>query len=243
MSNKKIYVYCWANDFRECSGEGKLARLFINKEYSKYEVIIKSLEGIYIYTNGNLKKIKSYGKDFNSFYNKYLIFFYGIFLSWKSFVKKQKFIYLNYIPFWNFLIFLTLAPKTFLGPITGSKFHEASFIRKYLFPLCYKLSDTILLFRYKKIVFSTDNLKSYLSKNNLCKIHFNFCLNFLQSKKPKLKKKKDIDILIYYRNHDNKKNIFLTKICKLLNHKKKIYAFGDKIDIPGIVNFGFKKNF
>ena len=27
--------------------------------------------------------------------------------------------YLNYLPLWNFLIFILLPPKTLLGPITG----------------------------------------------------------------------------------------------------------------------------
>ena len=56
---------------------------------------------------------------------KYLSPILDIFFCWiKS--KNQNNCYLNYLPFWNFLIFMLLPQQTILGPITGG----ANYTRK-----------------------------------------------------------------------------------------------------------------
>jgi hypothetical protein len=42
---------------------------------------------------------------------------------WKDFLSGKKTIYVNYLPLWNFLIFLLLPPGSILGPITGGKYN------------------------------------------------------------------------------------------------------------------------
>ena len=40
-------------------------------------------------------------------------------IKWKQCLKGNKTCYVNYLPMWNFLVFLILPPSTLLGPITG----------------------------------------------------------------------------------------------------------------------------
>ena len=56
-----------------------------------------------------------------------------------------------------------LPPKTIIGPITGGSFFSKNsnfLIRKYFFPVFYKISELIILFRYKQPIFSTELLKN-----------------------------------------------------------------------------------
>ena len=98
---------------------------------------------------------------------KYLSTIYGIIYCWKKFLKNERVCYLNYLPLWNFLIFVFLPPKTILGPITGGANYSKSnifsyFIRGIIFPLFYKISEFSLNLRQSNLVFSTDLLKKYL---------------------------------------------------------------------------------
>ena len=136
MIKKKLFV--WACDYSNNSGEGKLARLFIEKLYKK-KFSIKF----------NQKKIVNF---------KYLSVLFGIIYCWKKYLKNEKVCYLNYLPMWNFLIFIFLPPKTILGPITGganySKSDILSFIlRGIFFPFFYKLSEIFLYHRKTRITF------------------------------------------------------------------------------------------
>ena len=107
----------------------------------------------------------------------------GIVFCWKKYFSNEKVCYLNYLPLWNFLIFIFLPPNTILGPITGganfSKNNKINFfIRAFLFPVLYKISEFFLNLRLKKIIFSTDLLKKNLSKVTIEKSQFNFALKF-----------------------------------------------------------------
>ena len=81
-------------------GKEKLARLFIRKlnQKNEYNVIF------------NQKKIVK---------TKYLSTLIGIIYCWNKFFKNENTCYVNYLPLWNFLIFIFLPPNTILGPITG----------------------------------------------------------------------------------------------------------------------------
>ena len=46
--------------------------------------------------------------------------YWGIILIWKYHLLKNKVSYINYLPIWNFFLFLLLPKKTILGPITGT---------------------------------------------------------------------------------------------------------------------------
>jgi len=201
LIKKKLFV--WTCDYSENSGEGKLARLFVKKLINKKQFNIQLSQ----------KKIVKY---------RYISTLQGIIYCWKKYLKKEKVCYLNYLPFWNFLIFLLLPPQTILGPITGgagySKFDILSFlIRGIVFRIFYKISEFLLVFRNNNIVFSTDLLKKYLFLGTIKKSKFNFVLKSLVLKQ---KTKKKIDFLIYYKKNLNKENLFpYNYITKIVNNK------------------------
>jgi len=226
LTKKKLFV--WTCDYSENSGEGKLARLFIENLDDKKNYFISF----------NQKKILN---------QKYLSTFLGIIYCWKKYLKKQKVCYLNYLPFWNFLIFILLPPKTILGPITGgANFSKSNFnsliIRGLIFPLFYKISEFFLNFRNTKIIFSTDLLKKYLFKSTIKKSNFNFVIKNFSFKK-KLKIKKDIDFIIYYRKHKNKSDFFPYDFIKRLKkYNFTICVVGEKLNIPSVKNYGYLNN-
>ena len=223
MTKKKIFV--WTCDYSDNTGEGKLARLFLNKMNEK--------DNFYFILNQK-KKIKQ----------KYLSTIFGIIYCWKKFLKNESVCYLNYLPLWNFLIFIFLPPKTILGPITGGANYSKSnllsyFTRGIIFPIFYKISEYSLSLRKSKLVFSTDLLKKYLSKKTIKKSSFNFVVkNFLLTKK--VRRRKKIDFLIYYRKHNNKISYFpYNLVKKLIRLKYKVHIVGDKLNFPNIKNYGF----
>ena len=220
MIKKKLFV--WVCDYSEDSGEGRLARLFVKKLNSKKQYKIKL----------NQKKVTK---------TRYISTLQGIVYCWTKYFKNEKVCYLNYLPFWNFLIFILLPPKTILGPITGganySKLNLVNFvIRGVIFPLFYKISEFFLILRKIKIVFSTDLLKKYLFLNTIKKSEFNFVLNSYSLKK---KKRKKIDILIYYRKHKNKEIFFpYNFVRKLVSNEFKVHVIGDRLNVPFAKNYG-----
>ena len=218
---KKI-LNIWVCDYSENTGEGRLARLFIQNLKLNQKNILEF----------NQKKILRY---------KYFSSIQGIIFCWIKYLNNQRVCYLNYLPLWNFLIFIFLPPKTMLGPITGGADYSKNinlnyFIRAFIFPILYKLSEFFLNIRSKKIIFSTDLLKKKLSKVTIRKSKFNFVFNIASFKK---KKKKKIDFLIYYRRHDNKKKLFpYNFIKKIIKLKFKISIIGDKLNFPLVKNYG-----
>jgi hypothetical protein len=223
LTKKKLFI--WTCDYSENSGEGSLARLFIK----------------------NLNQNKKFKLNFNQkkiIKQKYISTFIGIVYCWKKFLNKENVCYLNYLPFWNFFIFILLPPKTILGPITGGAYYSKSnilsyFIRGLVFPIFYKISEFFLNLRDLNPIFSTNLLEKYLSRKTLKKSNLNYVVQNFFFKKNKRKKKK-IDFLIYYRNHKNKKSLFPYKLIKnFIQFKLKIYVVGDKLNLPNIKNCGF----
>jgi len=226
LTKKKLFI--WTCDYSDNTGEGKLARLFIKSldQKNQFNLVF------------NQKKIVK---------QKYLSTIYGIIYCWKKFLKKEKVCYLNYLPLWNFLIFVFLPPNTILGPITGgAKYNKYNifgfFVRGLIFPLSYKISEFFLNLRKSNLIFSTDLLKNYLFKKTIQKSTFNFVLkNFL--KKKNIRRKKKIDFLIYYRKHKNKETFFPLNFIKNLSKLKfNIYIVGDKLNLPFVKNCGFVSN-
>jgi hypothetical protein len=223
--------YCWACDFSDKTGEGNLARLFVKKNYPQNNYQIFTVENIKLldFTNS---KILNY---------KYFLPFIGILFCWYFFIKKKKIVYLNYLPLWNFFLFILLPPKTILGPITGgANYKDKFYIRKFIFPLIYKISELFLSFRKIKLYFSTELLKTFLFKSTIKKSSFNYVLNYYKKRKIQ---KKEIDFLIYYRKHKNKVSFFPYNLIKkliLLNFK--IHIVGDYYDNKLVINHGFLNN-
>lgn len=224
MTKKKITF--WACDYSENSGEGNLARKFIEENYKKEK------KNIHIFRSKNLQSYK------------YISPFIGIINCWRYYLKDHKVGYINYLPLWNFFIFLLLPPKTILGPITGGALFNKKkkinyIIRKLIFPICYKISEIILNLRCKKkIVFSTELLKKNLSKKTIKRSEFNFVFKNFKFKKKN--RRKNIDLLIYYRKHNNKQTFFNYKFIKNLSKLNlKIFIIGDNLNINEADNLGY----
>jgi len=231
--NNKNNIYYWASDIRDNSGEGILANLFISdiKQYFK---------------DFKIKNINKTSKNHHRFYNKYILNIYGAIKLWKYYFKGHKIIYINYLPIWNFLIFLILPPKTIIGPITGSLiYNKQSFldiiIRGILLKIFVKISLLIIFFRNKKILFSTELLKECINKNDLNKVYFNYILKSFNGFFKK-KSKRNIDFLIYYRKHNNKNNSIVNYfVDNSFYENYKIVVIGDKLNFNNIKNIGYVK--
>ena len=227
MSNNKIIF--WASDFSDTSGEGKLARLFISKlkKFNKNDKITL-VQSVFIKNNKNINKL-----FFSSWIHKYFGPIYGIIKLWFFFLQGWKTCYVNYLPLWNFIIFLFLPPKTILGPITGSILKEENvFLKKIL----EQISIIIIKVRFKNLLFSNNFYQKIFKQST-----HNFILaDFIIAK---IKKKKKYDFIFYIRNEFYKKNIFFQILIKnLLKLNFKIATIGDKIQTDNIVNFGYCDN-
>jgi hypothetical protein len=141
---------------------------------------------------------------------------------------------------WAFWIFFLLPKKTILGPVTGTTYKKNIYtfnnlIRRFIFPFFYFLSIKIIFLKFKKVIFSTENLKDFIPKSKIKYCLFNFCLLFY--KKRKLKRK-NIDFLFYLRSHSNKSNNFHKSIINsLLDLKLKIVVVGDKFEKLNVKNY------
>lgn len=232
MKIKKIFII--GSDFSETTGEGVLGKNFLDT-YAKLKKNIK------------LKK-KIVFKNFNT--NNNLIHKYFVPILNSIYVrlnKKKKIIYLNYLPLWNFLIFLILPKKTILGPITGSyivndKSYFSNKIRKYAFPLLYKISLKIINKKFKKVIFSTNLLKNSFNKIQT-KFLSSFVINYFNFKKINNSKnyRKKYDIIFYNRKHKNKNDAEIIEIVKEISKNKKVCIVGDKLNIKSnnIFNNGY----
>ena len=137
-----------------------------------------------------------------------------------------------------------MPPNTLIGPITGGALFDSSskdyYIRKFIFPLLYLLSSSILKIRFKQCIFSTSLLKKYIPKNIKKISKFNFVFKAIKKNKKKYPNKKKIDFLFYYRDHTNKKTFFPFELLKKLIKKYyNIKIVVDKIYLKGITNLGY----
>ena len=239
---KNRIIYAWSSDFEEFTGEGILARTFLNKILGTFKgkIKIKSNNSEYILFKNKIKKIKSSSYN-NNFINKYLKLFLGIMYLRKYNAKGYKTLYINYLPLWNFLIFLFLPKNTFLGPITGGKhiiknYTFNSLVRKFIFPFFFKISSLILEKKNMNLSFSTKMLRNYLPNKVIKKSFFEVNLICFEAKK---REKKYIDFIFYYRAHSNKSNHYLFNLInKLAGEKKKIFVVGDKFPNKNVKNLG-----
>ncbi|CAO6130754.1 hypothetical protein MCEMSEM45_00233 [Candidatus Pelagibacterales bacterium] len=235
MNLNEKFVYCWLCDASRNTGEGKLGNIFINKKFNT-ESKIYSVENIY-------PKNK---KFFNVLNYKYISPFIGIFFCWFFYIKRQRVCYVNYLPLWNFFIFLLLPPRTILGPITGGAVFKKNKFRKIFFPYFYKISEFFLNIRSTQIIFSTDLLKVFLNNKTINKSKFKFINDFYLKKKilyNKINYKKNIDFLIYFRKHKNKQLFFpINFIKRLIPLGFKIHIVGDYLNLKGVINHKFLSN-
>jgi hypothetical protein len=234
--------YAWVSDLSENSGEGQLARLFLNDLYSikKKKISCYTNNGKYIFSNNQITT--SVKKHKNNLLNNYIKVFYGIILLWIFYFKGRKIIYLNYLPLWNFLIFILIPPRTILGPVTGNIKKKGSFLRNYILKYMCLISVFILNLRKKNFIFAHEDiyyiLKNYLNKNTL----YNYQLSYV--KKSYISNIKKNNIIIYNRKNKSKNlEHLISKTLKQLKFEN-IYVIGEKLNYPDVENFGYisKKN-
>jgi len=200
-----LKIYYWANNIKKNSGEGILALNFISLLKRRYK-------------NCKLISLNKYNHNETFFYN-YILPFFGILRIWKYSLKGKKVCYINYLPIWNFLLFLTLPKNTILGPITGNNIKE-----NYIYRIL-KHIGIFFLKKRNKILFSHNQfIKYFKNKKNY---YFNFILYNFNLKKNFSKKK--YDFIIYFKKNNNKGNHFLIKLILELSNKFKIIVIGDKI--------------
>ncbi len=199
-----LKIYYWASNTKGNSGEGILALNFLSllkKKYKNYKFI-------------NLNKF-SYKENF--FYN-YILPYIGAFKLWQYHLSGEKICYINYLPIWNFLLFLVLPKNTILGPITGTNIKK-----NYIYRIL-KHIGIFILKKNNKILFSHNQFRKYFKKKT--NFYFNFILYNFNLKK-KLGNKK-FDYIVYYKKNNNKGNHFLTEIILRLSKRYKIIVIGDK---------------
>ena len=213
MLSKKNKIYYWANSTSKNDGEGILA--------NNYLILLKRN-----FRNHSLINLNKY-KNSESFVFKYILPFYGVILLWKYNLQNKKISYINYLPVWNFLLPLLLPSTTILGPVTGSINRKNL---NFLIKIFSIIGIKILLYKYKKIIFSHDFFKIFIPKNKMKNCYFNFLLfNF---KKKKIRNKKKYDFIFYIREHENKGNNFIIELIRILSEKKyKICVLGKKINL------------
>lgn len=226
MYKKKVFIWCC--DLSINSGEGIIANKFIN------ELKIN---------NKNFKfKIFKPKKNRSILFQRLIHPFQGLFYLWFIYLSKKnkEICYVNYLPFWNFLLFMLLPPKIILGPVTGGSLFGKKpflnfFLRKYILNFLNIISYLIINIRKKKLLFSTDLLKNKLVKKN--DHYFNYVLNNLKIKNYKIKK--DYDLIFYLRDHKNKETDLQIYLAKELAKKYKIITVGEKINYSKIKNLGY----
>jgi hypothetical protein len=237
---KNFSTFIWSSDFEDFTGEGLLGRFFVENFCKKNESVkIVSNNGEYYLNKKNFYILKK-NKYKNNFFTKYFYPFYGLLLIWFYNLKGKKTFYINYLPLWNFLLFLFLPKKTILGPITGNIYQDRivncnTFVRKVFFPLMYVISINIIFKKYIKLIFSTNNLENVIPRKLRKFCTFNFCLSLLKKRK---KKKKNIDFLFYLRKHPLKSNAFHKFLIKRLSENKfRVVVVGDKFIYSNVKNY------
>lgn len=234
MNNTKHTTYIWSCEFEKSSGEGLLANEFI-KYYIKFninsKIILETPYFKYFILKGKI--VKKFNLKKNIWFNyKYFTPFLGVAKIIRQSYIVDSVIYLNYLPIWNFLLFLLLPAKTILGPITGSDAKNninsiKQIARNILLPFFIFFSKKIIKRKFRNIIFSTNLIK----KINLIHYIKNFSLIYLLSKSNRKKVFKDIDLVYYFRHHSNKflkKEIYL--LHKLIKLKFKILFCGDSLN-------------
>jgi hypothetical protein len=238
---KKNNFYIWCCDFYRNTGEGRLANLYLyylKKTNPNASIEVENFNTKFLYSK-KYKYFESKQNNFN-FYFKYITPIFGIIKLWINFFSGKKIFYLNYLPLWNSLIFIFSPPGTIFGPITGGLFlgkvkNLSNFLRKFLLPFFFRVSQKFIELRNINIIFATCLLKSIISKRIKKKSIFDFQTFYLLNKKINKNNLKKI-IIFYNRKHSNKVYKFdLNEINFLF--KKKISVIGDFYNNHNAINY------
>jgi hypothetical protein len=220
---KKLFLYCC--DIAAYRGEGILANnfiFFLKKIFNDFSITIFTPKNKFFFAKKKLN---------HSFFYKYFSPIYGIFKIWSHHLKGNRTAYINYLPLWNFFLFIFLPKKTILGPITGGIYQGYDYqfktiLRKIVIYTFYLISIFFIRIRDLKCIFSSQLLYKYLPNNIRNKSIFNFQLINLHFFK---KEKKSIDILYYHRNYHTKNNDIILSLLYKLKDQFNILIVGDRL--------------
>tara|TARA_A100001035_G_C27743636_1_gene482891 strand:- start:24 stop:1091 length:1068 start_codon:yes stop_codon:yes gene_type:complete len=249
-------ILCWAIEFDNLGGEGILARTYIKKlSKSVHEkIIVITPSKIFLVKESRIKssirKNRSHAsmqQSKNLFKQRFIYPLEGIFILFLNRGFKKK-IYLNYLPLWQFPIFLMSKIFQFqLGPIVGGVFNKSryknlssNFVRVYLMRFFYFLSVLIIKIFKIKVIAANSSIDQYLKGFNIFPEVSS--INLLPSKENVLRGEvlKDIDIVLYFRNHDSKYPIETKKIAKYFSDiGYKVIIFGEKYASGNIKHLGY----
>jgi hypothetical protein len=254
-------IYAWACDLEAGGGEGDLALAYIGMlkaNFPDISLIVLSPRKWIFYKNSKFRVIEkrsllSTNQDKRqSFFTKYISPFVGIFFLWNRLLSKKnvKLIYLNYLPLWNFFIFIFLPPKSHLGPISGAPYKDfirysfsQKIIRRYIFPVFFFISIKAIGIRFNRILVANPMLTDLLEKHkNIIILNDFFSLATLKEIPGNITKTdKSFDLVFYYRRHQSKLPDLTLRVIKVLVNKNlSIAVFGDHANIEGIENFGYQ---
>ena len=224
MTSERLIVAC---DFQETSGEGRLARGFldilgINIHDSKVVTYVEdhksaekcgdwsALHGIFRYLAPYLWLWKTLRSPENRHYKEMVV--------------------LNYLPIWNFITFLVVPSFAKLAPITGSppvnlKHIHASkisklryfILRNVIMVMLSFLSASIIRLRNLQVLPATPFVSKYLHSEQSRYLFVSAVVKAATSSQ-KNKRKKIYDLIAYTNEHSLKNNDLLLKILRLNSH-------------------------
>ena len=232
--NDNNILHSWISDARNQDGESKLSIKFCQEISTAYDLVIiySPFNKIIIKNKKIISNVIKKKTNKLNYYYKYISPFIGVFFLWYlHFIKRKKVAYINFLPLWNFLLFILLPSRTILGPITGYIYNDKinsleNFFRKFFLPLFMSASIKIINIKFKNVIFATYNLEKFAKKLSK-KYKLNYSSIFINNKSY-LEIEKEIDFVIYYRNYNSKKPRFLKLIIEYLSYKgKKIITYGD----------------
>ena len=226
MTSERLIVAC---DFQESSGEGRLARGFLD------------ISGI----DMNKSKVVTYVEDHKSAEKsgncsglrgifRYLAPYLWL---WKTLRcpenhHYEEMVVLNYLPIWNFITFLLVPSSAKLAPITGSppvnlKHIHASkisklryfILRNIILVMLSFVSASIIRLRNLKVLPATPFVSKYLHSEQSSYLFVSAVVKTATNSQQN-KCKKIYDLIAYTNEHSLKNNELLLKILRLNSHAR-----------------------
>ncbi len=249
-------ILCWAIEFDNLGGEGILARSFIIKlsTVTNKKIFVITPSKIFLIKKSRVISLKrknrsniSMQRSKNLFKQRFLYPIEGILILLLNRRFEDR-LYLNYLPLWQFPIFLmSVLCKFKLGPIVGGIFKESkyrtisrNFLRVHLMKVFYFISVLIIKIFNIKVIAANSSIDKFLKGFSIFPAVSS--INLLPSQNNIFEEEilRDIDIVFYYRNHDSKYPNETKKISKYFSDLGyKVFIFGEKFESKKINHLGY----
>tara|TARA_B100000242_G_scaffold227337_1_gene167711 strand:- start:14060 stop:15121 length:1062 start_codon:yes stop_codon:yes gene_type:complete len=250
-------ILCWAIEFDNLGGEGILARTFIKNlaSVTDKKIFIVTPNKVFLIKKSRIiclkrKKRKdiSMQKSKNLFKQRFVYPLEGVSILFRNKKFKKK-IYLNYLPLWQFPLFLLSKLLKFdLGPIVGGVFYRNKYksllnilARVYIMKFFYFLSAFVIKTFNIEIVSANSAINNFLEKQKIFSVVSPINLLAVDNYHDSVEsKKRDIDVIFYYRRHDSKYPILTMNLASSLSKKgKNVFIFGEKFEANYLNQVGY----